>query len=154
MPMPPTKVNPFAHNLSLGYEPSLQKLHFKIREEKLKKHLQDKGIYTYDIPPYLLTLNGGFIKEGEDAPYYRFTKSKYILKLGESKKRKHEDHGQVLAVASLGVNPKEIITKEIKRNYTSMLLTINIEKKRVKHTIGELKSLTTEPNKIFNYKQN
>ena len=63
--MPPAKVNPFAHNLSLGYEPSLQKLYLKIREEKLKKHLYDKGIYTFDIPPYLLTLNGGFINKGK-----------------------------------------------------------------------------------------
>jgi len=41
----------------------VQQFHLKILEEKLKMHLEDKGIYPYDLSSYLPTLSGAFTKE-------------------------------------------------------------------------------------------
>ena len=43
MPTPPLEVNPFAHHFSLWYKPYPQEFCLKIREEKLPKHIEDKG---------------------------------------------------------------------------------------------------------------
>ena len=80
---PLSKVNLLAHLFDLVYKPIPPELHLKIRQQKHKKHLYDNRIYSYNMPPYLPTLNKTFIRLGEDAPYYGFPESKYIPYLEE-----------------------------------------------------------------------